>query len=162
MQLFAFSQMMIGYLLVDTVYKILYTGQSPMWVLGHHVAAFAVTILAALDSNYLMEKYLLCLMECSNPFINMRIVLSILSYSKNTVVYKANGLLMTGSFLVARVLPSFYFIPRGLFILTYMDNYKYFQAVMFLCYLVISAMNFYWFYRMVRGIYVALRKGKIE
>ena len=153
---------MVGYLLVDTIYKILYSGQPAIWVLGHHVAAFAVTVLAALDSNYLMEKYLLCLMECSNPFINMRIVLSILSYSKNTVLYKANAIGMTGSFLIARVLPSFYFIPRGLFILLFLDNYSYFQAMMFAGYLVISAMNYYWFYRMLRGIYIALIKGKIE
>jgi len=156
------GQVMIGYLIVDTIYKILYSGQPAIWVLGHHVAAFAVTVLAALDSNYLMEKYLLCLMECSNPFINMRIVLSILSYSKNTVLYKANAIGMTGSFLIARVLPSFYFIPRGLFILAYLDNYSAFQASMFAGYLVISAMNYYWFYRMVRGIYIALFRGKIE
>ena len=153
---------MAAYLIVDTFYKISYTDQPAVWVLGHHVASFLVTVLAALDNNYLMEKYLLCLMECSNPFINMRIVLSILSFSKASLVYKVNAIAMTGSFLVARVLPSFYFIPRGLYILLFIDNYTYFQASMFMCYLIISAMNFYWFYRMLRGIYNALFSGKIE
>ena len=153
---------MVAYVIMDTYYKTQRAGQSVSWIIPHHVASLVVCLAACLDCEYLLEKYLLSLMECSNPFINFRIMFSILSYPKCTIAYKVNAVLMTFSFLIVRVLPSFYFIPRGFYILMFMTDYSNMQMIMFLSYLVISALNYYWFYRMLRGVWAAVTGGKIE
>ena len=69
------SILMSAYLIVDTIYRIFYIESHRKLMVVHHLIGLVITQLAMHDRGWLMQKLVFCLMEITNPFINLRLMM---------------------------------------------------------------------------------------
>lgn len=152
-------EIFLGYILADSLPLIWYRKE---WVgsnefLGHHLAVLAVGYMSSIRGHVhgLVMGLLLC--EATAPFVNARWFLLILN-RKHTLLYLINGILMTVSFFVLRIV-----FMGGLFVYNEVYLHASFLslppstvAVIFLGSVIGYSLQIFWFHKIVCGVVKAL------
>ena len=101
------------------------------------------------------------LTEFSTPFVNLRAILSFLK-TTNGPLYNFNGIMMTSSFFVFRCVFQGWLVFYKLVPLIFnpVKSSTLIEQVAFCSYLILVALNWYWFSLMVRGLIKVLLKSK--
>ena len=103
--------------------------------------------------------------EASTPFVNMRVLLNLLGLGDHPI-YVVNGIIMTSAFFVVRVLYYPWIVYKmycnGLFASDHFDSYPTFKAPfaklnVFITF-VMWILNYFWFYKMLKGCMKTIRK----
>jgi hypothetical protein len=134
----------------------------------HHIIGIGGSVACLLCGRMLLTLGCATLFtEFSTPFVSLRALLSI-HKKTNTTLYLVNGLLMTFTFFVCRVLfqpwitlrflfPAVFDRPENLVQMYPVTRYYcYFSLVL---YVSLCLLNFFWFYKMASGLVKFIMKA---
>jgi hypothetical protein len=102
--------------------------------------------------------------EFSTPFVNIRWILYAIGM-KNTRRYKINGLLMTISFFVCRILAMpfyWYYVAKNYSLPEFKTVPKQMVVFWLLLPALLDCLNLFWFHKMVNGIIKALKTPDVD
>ncbi|KAI8498323.1 hypothetical protein Bbelb_242670 [Branchiostoma belcheri] len=134
-------------------------------MLSHHIGQMS-SILHHFFSTYTgcVAMYYPCLMYCanivlmmelSNPFVNMRMMLKVVGYEKTTA-YIWNGLAMLVTFFLARCIFTTIGSLRFLHLALVDPQFWDLPLCIHVCYFggvsLFNILNYYWFYKICRGV----------
>ncbi|XP_078585663.1 TLC domain-containing protein 4-B-like [Branchiostoma floridae x Branchiostoma japonicum] len=95
------------------------------------------------------------MMELSNPFVNMRMMLKVVGYEKTTA-YVWNGLAMLVTFFIARCVSTTIGTLRFLHLALAHPQFWDLPLCIHVCYFggvsIFNVLNYYWFYKICRGV----------
>lgn len=148
---------MLGYVLYDLVIVLKYWPKDYGMLAHHFVCITQHGIVLAYDLVALELGYIIT--ELSTPFVNNRFFLE--KCNSKGLLYKLNGIMIWVAFLLVR-LPMIPFVPA----IHYLNPEQFSRFIplgaliyMYGLYVVISALNSYWFYRITLGMLKAIRGG---
>lgn len=150
----------IGYLLSDTFIGIIhYKRIGDLFTMAHHsVSIYAFAYVLTLDVMPYFANFRL-LAELSTPLVNIRWFLDALKYSKSSKAVVFNGLFMTLIFFFVRILamPIYWWKVYIVAITPLWSHMGHFRYVLTVVCTILDLINLYWFWKMLRGCFKALK-----
>lgn len=94
------------------------------------------------------------LAEISTPFVDIRWMIDVLGYSKTSPQNIINGVLMTLSFFIVRILvmPHYWYIVYTVYGTDDFNRIGHIQLILVVSCFVLDVINLLWFYKMCRGV----------
>jgi len=154
------QSMSLGYFLADLI-VLVHTrelgGTYP--ILIHHVMAVSAYIIGLYYNQLGWYSAFRLMSEFSTPFVNFRWQLYAIGM-KNTKRYKVNGILMTASFFLSRILSFpfyWYFVAQNIGTEPFQNIANILRIFWLLVPAMLDVLNSYWFYKMMKGLIKALK-----
>ena len=80
---------------------------------------------------------------------------------RDTLLYMVNGLVFTGMFFFARMVPIVFLVIRVIIAVDDLSAVNpYFIGAIYISVLAACLLNVFWFYKIVKGVYKVLKAGK--
>ena len=155
---FSFNTVAIttGYMAADMILMLVYKKKigASLGMYVHHISALSCYAICLLKENMV---YFICfklITEGSTPFLNLRLMASILN-KKNSKLYKYNGLMLIAVFFLCRILviPFFYYqVYKAMNTTVYKAAFPGLKRYVLICLsFAIDALNLFWFEKIVKG-----------
>lgn len=147
---------LIGYSVADTIVMAIHYKQigEPFYFLHHASAAYAFFYVSMFGVLPYFSNYRL-LSEISTPLVNQRWFFSTLGYKKDNKYFIINGVVMTLVFFLTRLacMPYYWFMVYTVYNTEPFTRLGHMQYVLLGTCSVLDIINFFWFYRMMHGVY---------
>lgn len=147
---------LIGYSVADTIVMAIHYKKigEPFYFLHHASAAYAFFYVSMFGVLPYFSNYRL-LSEISTPLVNQRWFFSTLGYKKDNKYFIINGVVMTLVFFLTRLacMPYYWFMVYTVYNTEPFTRLGHMQYVLLGTCFVLDIINFFWFYRMMHGVY---------
>ncbi|XP_071133502.1 TLC domain-containing protein 4-like [Mytilus edulis] len=145
----------VGYMIFDFYIMLKNYKQLWDWFFVFHHSATIYAYLAVMSYGVLpfFAIYRL-LAEISTPFVDLRWFIDTLGYPKTSLQNMVNGVLMTLSFLIVRILvmPHFWYIVYSVIGTEDFNRIGHIRLVLVLSCFILDTINIFWFLKMCRGV----------
>lgn len=154
------QSMSLGYFLADYI-VLVHTralgGTYP--ILLHHTMAVSAYLIGLHYNQLGWYSAFRLMSEFSTPFVNFRWQLYAIGM-KNTKRYKVNGILMTASFFLSRILSFpfyWYFVSQNIGTAPFLEIANLLRFFWLFVPAMLDVLNMFWFYKMMKGLIKALK-----